>query len=138
MSKSSQTLQTHHVDSTLKRRGNDRFHVVSTWNPRGVFVRKILTQIDKEMKMENWHILLFLDNATSHKECFMCSLTNIKLIFLSKNTMPKVKSLYAAIIRAFKSKYYKMFISLTDEKKKTTEIAEGIDILKATGCLKNA
>ena len=27
-------LQTHHVDSMLKRRGND----VSTWNPRGVFV----------------------------------------------------------------------------------------------------
>ena len=22
----------------MKRRGNDRFHVVSTWNPRGVFV----------------------------------------------------------------------------------------------------
>ena len=32
------TLQTHHVDSTLKRREKDRFHVVSTWNPRGVFV----------------------------------------------------------------------------------------------------
>ena len=32
------TLQTHHVDSTLKRRGNGRFDVVSTWNPRGVFV----------------------------------------------------------------------------------------------------
>ena len=32
------SLQTHHVDSTLKRRGNDRFHVVLTWNPRGVFV----------------------------------------------------------------------------------------------------
>ena len=32
------SLQTHHVDSTLKRRGNGRFHVVSTWNPRGVFV----------------------------------------------------------------------------------------------------
>ena len=31
------SLQTHHVDSTLKRRGNSRFHVVSTWNPRGVF-----------------------------------------------------------------------------------------------------
>ena len=31
-------LQTHHVDSTLKRRGNGRFHVVSTWNRRGVFV----------------------------------------------------------------------------------------------------
>ena len=32
------SLQTHHVDSTLKRCGNYRFHVVSTCNPRGVFV----------------------------------------------------------------------------------------------------
>ena len=32
------SLQTHHVYSTLERRGNDRFHVVSTWNPHGVFV----------------------------------------------------------------------------------------------------
>ena len=32
------TLQTHYMDSTLKRRGNDRFHVVSTLNPRGVFI----------------------------------------------------------------------------------------------------
>ena len=32
------TLQTQHVNSTLKRRGNGRFHVVLTWNPRGVFV----------------------------------------------------------------------------------------------------
>ena len=27
---------THHVDFTLKRRGNDRFHVISTWNSRNV------------------------------------------------------------------------------------------------------
>ena len=32
------TLQTHHVYSTLKQRGNDRFPVVSTWNTRGVLV----------------------------------------------------------------------------------------------------
>ena len=35
-------LQTHQVYSMLKRRGNDRFHVVSTFNSRGVFVGKIL------------------------------------------------------------------------------------------------
>ena len=35
------TLQTHRVDSTLKRRGNDRFLIVSTWNPRGVFTGKL-------------------------------------------------------------------------------------------------
>ena len=32
------SLQTHQVNSTLKRRGKDRFHVVSTWSPRDVFV----------------------------------------------------------------------------------------------------
>ena len=32
------SLQTHHVYSTLKRRRNGRFHVVSTRNTRGVFV----------------------------------------------------------------------------------------------------
>ena len=31
-------LQTHHMHSTLRRRGNDRFRVVSTWNTRGVFL----------------------------------------------------------------------------------------------------
>ena len=34
-------LQTHHVDSTLKLRGNGRFHVAMTWNPRGVFVGRV-------------------------------------------------------------------------------------------------
>ena len=32
------TLQTHHVYSTFKRLGNDRFHVVLTWDTHGVFV----------------------------------------------------------------------------------------------------
>ena len=32
------TLQTHHAYSALKRRGNGSFHVVSTWNTRGVFI----------------------------------------------------------------------------------------------------
>ena len=36
------TLQTYHVDFTLKRCGNGRFHVVSTWNPRGVFAGEVL------------------------------------------------------------------------------------------------
>ena len=35
---SMRSLQTHRVDSMLKRRGKGRFHVVSMWNPRYVFV----------------------------------------------------------------------------------------------------
>ena len=38
------SLQIHHVDSRLKRRGSDRFHVVSTWNPRDVFLGLISTK----------------------------------------------------------------------------------------------
>ena len=38
----SMAQQTLHVYSTLKRRGNGRFHVVSTWNTGGVFLRGIL------------------------------------------------------------------------------------------------
>ena len=39
------SLQAHHVDYMLKRRGNGRFHVVSTWSPRGVFVGLLLAQL---------------------------------------------------------------------------------------------
>ena len=35
------TLKTYHLCFTLKQRGNGRFHVVSTWNNRGVFVWSI-------------------------------------------------------------------------------------------------
>ena len=31
-------LQIRHVNFTLKRRGNGRFHVVLTWNARGMFL----------------------------------------------------------------------------------------------------
>ena len=30
------SLQKHHVYCELKRRWNDRFHIVSTWNTRGI------------------------------------------------------------------------------------------------------
>ena len=43
------SLQTLHVYSSLKRLGNIRFHVVSTWNTRGVFVGLELS-IDRHQK----------------------------------------------------------------------------------------
>ena len=39
------SIQTHHVDSMLKRRGNGRFHFVSTWNTHSVFVGMMLAAI---------------------------------------------------------------------------------------------
>ena len=46
------TLQTHHVYSTLKRRGNDRFHVSSTWNTLGVFVGNYVVAYKKQSLQE--------------------------------------------------------------------------------------
>ena len=44
---STKNRKTHHVYSTLKRRGNGGFHVVSTWNTRGFFVGKLTSLIKK-------------------------------------------------------------------------------------------
>ena len=46
-------LQTHHVHFRLKRRGNGRFHFISTWNTRDVFVGthgspNSFSEVDKE------------------------------------------------------------------------------------------
>ena len=38
-------LQALHMYSTLKRRGKVRFHVVSTWNTRGVVVESMIKVI---------------------------------------------------------------------------------------------
>ena len=40
-------LQTHHVYSKLKRRGNSCFHVVSTWNTRGVFIGRSIAAMQQ-------------------------------------------------------------------------------------------
>ena len=63
------SLQTHHVYSTFKRCGSDRFYVVSTWNTRVVFVgyivsgdlqtfyRKSQRRIQNSIKHLRWSIL---------------------------------------------------------------------------------
>ena len=47
------TLKTHYVYSMLKRRRNGRFHIVSTWNTRGVFVGKQQTNISSFVVLNN-------------------------------------------------------------------------------------
>ena len=69
------SLQTHHVDSTLKRRGNDRFRVVSTWNPRGVFVGfriifsySVLHSLLDGLKIWRYIIILLISIFTTANE----------------------------------------------------------------------
>ena len=53
-------LAIHHVYFTLKRRGNGRFHAVSTWNTRGLFVGFIIGYK---------HVLVTWSGNNSHGIC---------------------------------------------------------------------
>ena len=67
-----QSLQTHHMDSTLKRRGNDRFHVVSTWNLRGVFVGwKVLVLILVPSPRTRTNVGLIIIKTVTSLSCHM-------------------------------------------------------------------
>ena len=74
------SLQTHHVYSTLKRCGNDRFHVVSMWNTHGVFVGLVnrICCYSNPLRWKIWIIwasLWFLVTlGYSHSKSFYCFL----------------------------------------------------------------
>ena len=65
-----------------------------TWM-NGEIMSKVLKWHDRKMKLQNRNVLLFLDNATSHQESIQKSLTNIKLVFLPKNTTSRLQPLDA-------------------------------------------
>ena len=62
---------------------------------QGNIMPKIMNRLDNKMKMEHHHILLFLDNTTSHVKYLGKSLTNIKLIFLPNSAKSKLLPLDA-------------------------------------------
>ena len=70
----------------------------------------VLQRLDRKMKIQNWNVVLFPDNATSHQESIENNLSNIKLVFLPKNMMSRLQPLDAGIIRAFKLKYLKLLL----------------------------
>lgn len=64
-----------------------------------------LKQTNNAMKKKRKHILLFIDNCTAHGD--IPALTNIKVMFLPKNTTSKLQPLDQGIIQNFKTKYRK-------------------------------
>ena len=53
------------------------------------------------MKLENQNVLLFLDNAPVHPKNLVVKYSNIKIVFLPKNTTLRLQSLDAGIIKNF-------------------------------------
>ena len=68
----------------------------------------VLTKINRRMAAANSNILLFMDNPPCHPENFVVSYSNMKVVFLAKNTTPRLQPIDAGVIRSFKVKYRKM------------------------------
>ena len=95
----------------------------------------VLTKINRKMAPAKRNILFFMHNAPCHLENFVVSYSNIKVVFLPKNTTSRLQPLDAGIIRNFKVKYRKRLlkcvISRIDDNRKASEIIQEVDILKA-------
>ena len=63
-------LQIHHEYFTLKRCGNDRFHVVSTWTARDVFVELWHSSSFWRSFTHFWFIILIFYNVLQYSEGF--------------------------------------------------------------------
>ena len=70
----------------LRRMPVHYFSNKKTWIDSDI-MESILSRLDRKMCLEKCKVALFCDNATFHPVTLQSSLTNIKLVFLRKNTM---------------------------------------------------
>ena len=98
-------------------------------------IEKVLEKLNYIMKLKNRNVLLFLDNAPVHPENLMGKYSNIKIVFLPKNTTSRLQPLDAGIIKNFKVKYRKKIlryvIARISNDRSASDIAKEVDILQA-------
>ena len=98
-------------------------------------MEKILETLNRQMLKEKRNVILFLDNATFHPPSLIDKFSNIKIVFLPKNTTSRLQPLDAGIIQSFKSKYRKKLMRYVIARVKddllASEITKQIDVLQA-------
>ena len=96
---------------------------------------KVLDTLNFQMRKEKKNVILFLDNATVHPTSLIDMYSNIKIVFLPKNTTSRLQLLDPGIIQSFKTKYQKKLmgyvIARVNDDVFASEIAKSIDILQA-------
>ena len=116
------------------------------YNPKAWIATEIMTsvlsKINRQMEVAKRKIILFMDNVPCHPESLSERYSNIKVVFLPKNTTSRLQPLDAEIIRNFKLKYRKKLlefvISRINDNVKATDIIQEVDILKAISWIKYA
>jgi len=105
-------------------------------------MENILDTLNRQMVKEGRKVMLLLDNATVHPPSLIDMYSNIKIVFLPKNTTSRLQPLDAGIIQSFKSKYRKKLmryvIARAKENLLASEIAKGVNVLQAIAWVADA
>ena len=107
------------------------------WNKKGWMTNDLfncfLKDLNEKMKKKGRQILLFVDNAPSHKQL---QLSNVSLRFLPPKTTSVLQPLDQGVIQSFKLQYRKrqyrhIMMEMERTNKTGPEIMANVDILKA-------
>ena len=95
----------------------------------------IMSKLNRELKRNDKHILLFMDTVPCHQQTLSGQFSNITVQFLPKNTTSKSQPLDAGIIANWKVLYRKRMLryvcSQVDGEKNASEIVKSINVLMA-------
>ena len=105
-----------------------------SWMTSEIF-ETVLSKLNRKLVFENRKVILFLDNATCRRESMDDKFSNIKIVFLPKNTTSRLQPLDAGIIRNFKVKYRKSLVkyvlSRINDNASAVEVVQDGNILMA-------
>lgn len=128
----------------FKRLPRDKLPVIyenskKAWMNTPIFLRW-LNNFNLRMKKQKRHVLLFIDNAPSHK----CEqLSNVKVIFLPANTTSVLQPLDQGVIQATKLQYRRLqyqhiMAEMKGNNKTGLEIMKSVTLLNAVTWIKQA
>ena len=96
-------------------------------------MKDILFKLNRRLSRKNRRILLVMDNAPCHPESLKDSFSNIKIVFLPKNTTSKTQPLDAGIIANWKVNYKKRLLRYVcgqvDGSRSASEIVQSDNLL---------
>ena len=103
----------------------------------------ILAKLNRKMVRQGRQILLLLDNVSSHSPHLKDLFSNIKVVFLPKNTTSRLQPLDAGIIKNFKVHYRKLLIrhtlaAINDTEDNASKICKSVNVLLAIRWIKQA
>ena len=95
----------------------------------------VLKRFNRKLLLEQRKVILFLINAICHPKSMVDSFSQIKIIFLPKNTTSRLQLPDAGIIQNFKVKYMKRLVkdvpARISENSSATRIIKDVNILMA-------